>query len=64
MRIITILLIIIGAGMLIVQMAVTVKNYYIQSIGIVLLMLGVYMLSLKTKKRIEITEIEDHKEEA
>ncbi|WP_459212957.1 hypothetical protein [Aquimarina rhabdastrellae] len=64
MRIITILLIIIGAGMLIAQMAVTVKNYYIQSIGIVLLMLGVYMLSLKTKKRTEITEIEDHKEEA
>ncbi len=51
----SILLICIGAILLISQIATSVKNYYIQSIGIVLLMLGIFLVntSIKSKTKVD-----------
>ncbi|MEW7277121.1 hypothetical protein ABW636_00830 [Aquimarina sp. 2201CG1-2-11] len=51
----SILLICIGAVLLISQIATSVKNYYIQSIGIVLLMLGIFLVntSIKSKTKVD-----------
>ena len=51
----SVVLICIGAMLLISEIASAVKNYYVQSIGIVLLMLGIFLVntSIKSKTKIE-----------
>ncbi len=63
-KIASVLMIMIGAIALIIEIGAEIKNYYIQSIGVVLLMLGLFLINsglsskttLDSKKHIEEEE--------
>lgn len=47
----SILSIVIGAALLIYEISVTQKNYYLQSIGLVFLMIGVFLVNAKVPSK-------------
>ncbi len=62
-RITSILLITMGAVALISEIASMKKNYYIQSMGLVFLMLGLFMINTKVKSKTDTLSDQDYKEE-
>lgn len=62
-RIGSILLICIGAVLLISEIASSVKNYYLQSIGLVLLMIGVFFVNTNVKSKLKPNENQYFEEE-
>ncbi len=62
-RVLSLLLILMGAIALISEIASTQKNYYIQSIGVVLLMLGLFMVNTKLSSKSEVEQEEYLEEE-
>jgi len=57
-KILTRLSIIVGVVLLIIEISSKEKNYYLQSIGIVLLMLGLFMVNATLASRTEMKEDE------
>ncbi|WP_438423954.1 hypothetical protein [Aquimarina macrocephali] len=53
-KIISILLVIIGAIAMISEISSVTKNYYIQSVGVIFLMLGVFLINTKVKSKTKI----------
>ncbi len=62
-RLASILFITIGAVAMISEIAATNKNYYIQSIGLIFLMLGLFMVNTKVKSKAEVTSEDNFEEE-
>lgn len=62
-KIVSVLFISLGTIALIVEISSENKNYYIQSVGIILLMLGLFMVNTKVKSKTEISTQEYFEEE-
>ena len=62
-KIMSILLVMIGAIALISEISSITKNYYIQSIGVVFLMLGVFLINTNVKSKTKIDSDPYHEEE-
>ncbi|SHI49992.1 hypothetical protein [Aquimarina spongiae] len=62
-RVLSLLLILMGAIALISEIASVQKNYYIQSVGVVLLMLGLFMVNTKLSSKSEVEQEEYLEEE-
>ncbi len=61
-KIISILLILVGAATLMVEIASKNKNYYLQSAGLVLLMIGLFVVNSKVKSKVEV-DLQEYFEE-
>lgn len=55
----SLLLIVVGAVTLIVEISSPAKNYYLQSIGLILLMSGLFLVNTKVKSKEEIGEVKE-----
>ncbi|PKV51687.1 hypothetical protein ATE84_3779 [Aquimarina sp. MAR_2010_214] len=53
-KIISILLVVIGAIAIISEISSVTKNYYVQSVGVVFLMLGVFLVNTNVKSKTKI----------
>ena len=53
-KIVSILFIVIGAIAVISEISSTSKNYYIQSVGVIFLMAGVFLINTNVKSKTEI----------
>ncbi|WP_378175847.1 hypothetical protein [Aquimarina sp. SS2-1] len=57
-RIISFLLILIGAILLIIEIASSHKNYYMQSVGIISLMTGVFLVNTSVTSKSQENDVE------
>ncbi|MEB3347933.1 hypothetical protein U6A24_20830 [Aquimarina gracilis] len=52
-----------GGALLIIEISSEEKNYYLQTIGLVMLMVGLFMVNSRVKSKTEITSQEYFEEE-
>ena len=62
-RIIKIILILSGAGILVYEISKSTKDYYLQAIGVILLMVGLFMVNKKIPHKDSNVNTEDFKNE-
>jgi len=62
-KVLILLLILAGAALLIIQIALKEKNYYLQSIGVVSLMLGLFMVNANLTSKTQMVSEEFLEEE-
>ena len=63
LRIIKIILILSGAGILVYEISKSTKDYYLQAIGVILLMVGLFMVNKKIPHKDSNVNTEDFKNE-
>ncbi len=62
-KVVSLFIIIVGAVALISEISSEVKNYYIQSAGLILLMLGLFLVNSKIESKVEPSSDEFFEEE-
>ena len=63
LRIIKIILILSGAGILVYEISKSTKDYYLQAIGVILLMVGLFLVNKKIPHKDSNVNTEDFKNE-
>ena len=63
LRIIKIILILSGAGILVYEISKSTKDYYLQAIGVILLMVGLFMVNKKIPHKDSNVNTENFKNE-
>ena len=63
LRIIKIILILSGAGILVYEISKSTKDYYLQAIGVILLMVGLFMVNKKIPQKDSNVNTENFEDE-